>query len=231
MSFYFIKSNCHNFNGSYYVALSLYIDAVRQHVQLFTQNRKTYIQGCMHMGPLGILLLKKLHHIQISITYCEFYKFEQYLAINYMYIKKIQIKVKIVKVPSVVEVTTCISVADGLILLLYSIRHHERTLLLGYSKFYCLCRKNIIWRSPTPPLVEKSNNNIECSFAFPFLKMKNNNCKLHKSHFFLKEKVVVVSEITQVLSLCILMIYIKRTERICVQGIETKIHKTWSIKS
>lgn len=41
----------------------------------------------------------------------------------------------------------------------------------------------------------------------------------------------MVSEITQVLSLCILMIYIKRTERICVQGIETKIHKTWSIKS
>lgn len=98
--------------------------------------------------------------------------------------KKKKNKVKIVKVPSVVEVTTCISVADGLILLLYSIRHHERTLLLGYSKFYCLCRKNIIWRSPTPPLVEKIKQQHRVLLCIPFFKMKNNNCKLNKSHFF-----------------------------------------------
>lgn len=125
MSFYFIKSNCHNFNGSYCVALSLYIDSTCSY--LLKIAKLIFKVACI-WDPLGYYCC--LNYIIFKfqspiVNFINLYNIWPEITCTF---KKKKNKVKIVKVPSVVEVTTCIAVADGLILLLYSIRHHERTL-------------------------------------------------------------------------------------------------------
>lgn len=97
-------------------------------------------------------------------------------------------------------------------------------------KLYCLLRKKVRFNVTHSFFSRKKlNNNIVCSFA---------------SLFFFKWKTITANNINPNLKkkgegcnhantfCCVFfMIYIKRKDWISVQGIETKIDETWSIKS
>lgn len=90
---------------------------------------------------------------------------------NQIHFKK-KNKAEIVKAPSVFKITTRISIADGLILLFYSIKHYERIFYkVMLIKFYCLPRKKerfSVEETHSFFSRKKLNNNIVCSFAFLF---------------------------------------------------------------
>lgn len=98
-------------------------------------------------------------------------------------------------------------------------------------KLYCLLRKKVRFNVEETHSFfsrKKLNNNIVCSFASLFFKMKNNNCKQHKPQF--KKKGEGCNH-ANTFCCVFFMIYIKRKDWISVQGIETKIDETWSINS